>query len=170
MQSKEHDYAAQGEGFAHFIAADLFNAAPSDPVPPNGQVKLVLYPKEFKWGPNDVDLPPVQLMTILQYGGYANWAWYRWRYTYCRPNTYRNTELDWHQAFYNLRYYGSKSFSMTDFADIYKECCGGMCVRATSKPRWIDLQTAIRAIFGQNSDQDLVFGDVLLNHRINWDM
>ena len=74
-----------------------------------------------------------------------------------------------HQAFYNMHYYGDKSFSMTEFADIYKEYCGGMCER-TDTPAWIDLEYAIRAIYGQNSDQDLVFSDVLHNHRIDWDL
>ena len=92
----------------------------------------------------------------------------RWRYTECRGHTStENTELDWHQAFYNLHYYGDDSFSLTDFANVYKEYCGGMCSRSKSKPTWMDLLYAIRAEFGQDSDEERAYADVLTNHKMD---
>lgn len=114
LQSAEYMSTAQVEGFAHYVAARLFNRTSDADCSFN-------YYKEFLplFGP--VKAPPVRVSCIDPAS---------WRDRYCGYDK-MGTEYDWMQFYWNV----SRGLNATGVAalyDIYEEACGGPCTSDSS--------------------------------------
>lgn len=152
LQSLERTGAAQGEGFAQFYAAKIFNQRSESDC-------TFVYYKEFvdqtcrseeciNWTP----AAPSQFAQLIRSQpplavGCADPP--RWRNNFCGVADF-GTELDW-MAFYWQLHAGPGAgdlFSMGDIYGVYTTACGGAC---NADEPWDDLQDAANTLFGVGS-------------------
>jgi len=110
LQSQERTSDADAEGFAHFMAAKIWNDE-------TGSDCTFNYYKEFREGDptSTVKQPPykVSCRNAVQ-----------WRDNRCFNST-RGTEYDWMQFFWNLNTVSANKLSMGDIEAIHENACGG---------------------------------------------
>jgi len=153
LQSRETTAVAQNEGFAHFVAAKLFNDAAGDDCGFN-------YYKEFKASatkkvtgpPNNIDCRnPVT-----------------WRNEHCPDNNvYAGTEYDWLQFLWNLNAVGDNTSTVNDIYEIWKYACGYHPVKCqdefqllwNSPSSAVDLQAAANTHFKGDPRYEKFLGD-----------
>ncbi len=110
LQSSEATTSANVEGYAHFIAARIWNNEAHSDCKYN-------YYKEFKEGPNQEFDPPyeVDCRTAV-----------RWRDNNCFKSA-RGTEYDWLQFLWNVNTVSTNKISLDGIRAIHEEACNGGC-------------------------------------------
>jgi hypothetical protein len=154
LQSLEFSAAAQQEGVAHFIAADLFNDKDHN----DG---YFTYYKEFTVSENPVNTlsPPLWLSV---YDSSAGW---RWMDQVC-PTANGGTELDWLSFYYELNNKTSNSYSYADLKSVYREACGGANCSNTNVT-WEMVRSGARSTFGTGSVKTQYLETQMAKHGVD---
>jgi hypothetical protein len=139
LQSKEMAWAAQGEGFGHFFAADTWNDSSEANC-------TFAYYKEFKES-NGAETPPPMAKSCSDQ--------VRWMESHCWQTSDRGTEFDWMGFYWQLNNKTSNKYSYSSLGAVYRRACdivGGnpWCngLALTSKVSWDALVAATIAEYG----------------------
>lgn len=144
LQSMERAPEAHLEGFAHFVAAKLWNNAA-------GTDCAFYYYKQFKIPGGAVAQPPVLVDCKNPV---------RWRDTECwlsGAETF-GTEYDWLQFFWNVNTVGANKSTMADLYEVFSSappCVADDC--QSQAVSWSDLEDGAENHFGTNAPQTLNF-------------
>ncbi|MDD9945147.1 MAG: hypothetical protein OXU20_29160 [Myxococcales bacterium] len=151
IQSREHQSAAQVEGFAQFYAADLYNEG-------SGSTAGFGYYKEVNVFGFILD-PPVAIDVAIPF---------KWMENYCMPDFLtgaKGTELDWATFYWELNNKTSSAFSYTDLEDVYEQACGGGHCSGEFMT-WFPLALAVTDLYGPSTPKALHFSDTSETHGV----
>ncbi|MBN1653599.1 MAG: hypothetical protein JXA30_07465 [Deltaproteobacteria bacterium] len=140
LQSREHAYTSQAEGWAHFYAADLFNN-------PSDSNCWFAYYKEFLYGV--VAPPPVQI------NAYADHKWIR---TLCSYSS-TGSELDWLTLYWKVNNKTASAFSFADLNNVYRKICGDAKCDSNDVPIWNSTLIAVGLIYGTTHPKFIFWRD-----------
>lgn len=144
MQSVEYASAAQVEGFAHFIAASLFNEG-------SGSDCHFNYYKEFREDDGTVVPPPYSVDCRNPV---------KWRDSH--PGCFfwnAGTEYDWMQFYWNVHNVGINTSTIDDLFAIYRYACGGALCSSAHDVSWSVLDHAAQGHFGMFDPRYVKFAD-----------
>jgi hypothetical protein len=151
MQSLEYSNAAQSEGFAHFVAADLFNDKDQNDA-------FFSYYKTFTISENPLNIihPPLWIN--------ISGPW-RWMDGLCATD-WGGVELDWLTFYYELNNRSANQFSFAEIRTVYRTACGNANCNSTDVD-WSDVSVATEVAYGAVSAKTTYLKAQMQKHGVD---